>query len=318
MNAADPEWDALCSEHQQWRLGKLWLGLIRHVTRSVCVRYPGREYGASSPSWSEDDVDDLVSEVVLNRLLEQGQIEYIVSASASVGSARGLIGMHVKQVLAGRRVPTQADRVADRLWSAFQRSGEVVDGGQEVTVRPSGSEWPAESGPYPVGEAVRILSGLPRLPNRGVDRASPVYSSDTLDSAVRLIWESIPIPVTRTTVREICHQALTALIPALFQLDEGLSGALQTLDLSPEEETLVRDAVSSLLDLLNPEQREIVASVGLLKDAELADLLGVSRPTVIKRRQEVSALVVSALEGLEQSLKDLVVLELRDALGVST
>jgi DNA-directed RNA polymerase specialized sigma24 family protein len=111
---------------------------------------------------------------------------------------------------------------------------------------------------------------------------------------------------------------LTALIPALFQLDEGLSGALQTLDLSPEEETLVRDAVSSLLDLLNPEQREIVASVGLLKDAELADLLGVSRPTVIKRRQEVSALVVSALEGLEQSLKDLVVLELRDALGVST
>ena len=317
MSEATSQWEALKSEHLQVRLGRLWLGLVRSVAKGICARYPGREYGAVSPSWGEDDVDDLVSEVVLKRLLEQGQIEYIVAASTSVDAARGLVGMHVKQVLASRRVPTQADRVADRLWVAFQQSGEALAGGQEPMVRPIGSQWTVGPDPYPIEHAVRILSGLPRLPNRGVDRASPVFSSDTLDMGVRLIWEAIPVPVTRTDVRNFCQKTLTALIPTLFELDEGLSEAPQAFDLTPEEEALVRDTVARLLDLLSWEQREIVAGAGVLKDAELAALIGVSRPTVIKRRQEISAILVGALEGLEQSLKDLVVLRLRDALGAS-
>lgn len=312
---SDRRWDDLVAEHRAHRVGLLWLELVHSVTSRICRRYPGRVYGASSTAWSEDDIDDLVQEVVLHRLLVDGQIEYIVSSAASVNSARGIIGMHVKQALAGRVVPTQADRVAERLWKAFQRAGEEIPSAGEVTVRPVGTEWTVPIGPYPVGTAVNVLSHLPRLPNRGEERLSPVFTKGTLEEAVQLIWHEAPIPVSLRIVREICERALTALVPTLFQLDEAMSTRLQAAELSPEEDVVLRDTVETLLQSLDPQQREIVASIGVTSDAELARRLGVSRPTVIKRRQEIAARILEAVRHLDQPLQDLAVLQMQDALG---
>jgi hypothetical protein len=312
----DDQWAALLTEHEQARLGLLWIQLTESVVRGVCRNYPAGKYGATG-EWTEEDIEDLVQDVIEKRLITDGQIEYIVAHAKSVSSARGLIGMHVKQTLAARLVPTQADRVGDRLWDQFQRLGEAVDCAGQEGYRPPGSTWEYDGQPFPVSTAANVLSRLPRLPNRSEQRLSPVFSSQTLKIAAREIWSAVQVPVRLLDVREISLRALTGLIPTLFHLDEDLFASVVSMDLSPEEVTLVEHTVSAFIGTLSADHEEILASAGIATDSELAMRLGVSRQTVIKRRHEATALLLESVRELDPALQDVVAVRVLERLGAS-
>lgn len=291
MTANGPTWDELCREYDDVRpLGRLWLDLTVEVCTRVAYRYPPAIYN-NRLSWDESAIDDLAQDVVLNRLIGDHQIDYIVATASSVQAARGLIGMHVKQVLAQRAAPNQRENVAVRLYSVLKVRGEAVHTPNGDAIRPVGSNWPpSDLSASALAKAVRVIERLPRLPNRGVERLSPLYTTEVLEGAAEPLWEACRVPLSLESLRRILDQTLTGLIPVLFQLHEGFDTPSVT-DLTAEERVLVDELAERLVKVLNDEQREILVNIAIMTDAELAKLLGVSRPTALKRRHRTRDLV---------------------------
>ena len=112
------EWEDLLNEYERTRIGPLWISLVISVCRAIVPRYRPEVFNHGLP-WDESAIGDLAHDVVLDRLHGSGQIDYIISSARSTNSARGLVGLHVKQVLAQRAAPTQRDNVARRLFKLF-------------------------------------------------------------------------------------------------------------------------------------------------------------------------------------------------------
>ena len=131
-------WDDLCSEYERERIGTGWLETVFAVCSAIAKRYPPDVYNDGLP-WDESSLADLAQDVIVERLLGEGQIDYIVARASTLSGARGLIGKHVKQVLAHRVIPNQRDNVASRLYQLFERRGEPVQTVDGVGLVPPGS-----------------------------------------------------------------------------------------------------------------------------------------------------------------------------------
>jgi hypothetical protein len=271
-------------------------------------------------AWDESAIYDLAQDVIVERLLGDGQIDYIVASASTLGGARGLVGKHVKQVLAHRVIPNQRDNVASRLYALFEQRGEPVETGDGIGCAPPGSGWsPAEPTSQALASAERIVANLPRLPNRGTDRLSPLFTARVLESVIEPLWSELRVPVTLNLLRRILEGALTGISPTLFEHDEeieqfGIDG------LSTEEMVLVNDLADRLVTTLTSEQRHILANAGILTDSELAATLGVSRPTALKRRHETRDVITQyfgqpGLEDLGGHLQEAVLLKALTLLG---
>lgn len=290
MTAADPTWDDLCREYGRERLGALWLDVIARVCANIAYKYAPAVYN-NRLAWDESSVDDLVQDVVLNRLIGDDQIDYIVATASTVQAASGLIGMHVKQVLAQRAAPNQRENVASRLVSILEERGERVSTPHGDAFRPPASNWPpGDLSAAAVNRAARIIRGLPRLPNRGTERLSPLYTTEVLNGVADPLWEACRVPLSLDFVRKILDRALTGLIPVLFPLDESFDTPAMA-GLTAEDAVVVDDLAGRLVEALNDEQREILVSIEFMTDTELASRLGVSRPTALKRRHLTRDLV---------------------------
>jgi hypothetical protein len=317
---ADPsEWDLLIAEYQRVQVGTLWISLVVEVCENIVRRYRPDVYNHGL-EWDGSAIDELAQDVILERLLVSGQIDYIVAAAGNTQSARGLVGMHVKQVLSQRVIPNQRDNVAERLFPLIAEAGEAISTGDGIGYRPEGTEWPArEANSSEIARAVRKISELPRLPNRGSDRLSPLFTTESLKEAVPGLMEALGCPVTLNLLRTVLGKALTGLSPALFQLDERVD-LPDISGLSVEEAVIVDDLADRLIDGLTAEQREILVNIEHLTDAELAALLGVSRPTALKRRHGTRDAIGTffsqpGLNDLSDDLKGAVLLRTQDMLG---
>jgi len=326
MATDDDRWKDLCAEYRKpdrngnpSRIGRGWLDLIFDVCSKIAPNYPPDVYNHGLV-WDQSAIWDLVQDVVLKRLLGDAQIDYIVASVSTLSAARGLIGKHVRQVLAHRVIPNQRDNVAGRLYSLFEQRGESVKTGDGVGWLPPGSGWgPADPTDEAMGGAVGIIGSLPRLPNRGIDRLSPLFTTAVLESAVEPLWSALGVPVTLNLLRRILEQALTGMTPVLFQLGEDID-RLEISGLSTEEMVLVDDLAKGLVTALTAEQRQILVNVQILTDAELAATLGVSRPTALKRRHETRDLIAEyfnqqGVEDLSDQLQGAVLIRAQTLLG---
>lgn len=326
MATDDDRWKDLCAEYRKpdrngkpGRIGRGWLDVVFEVCSKIAPNYPPDVYNYGLV-WDESSIWDLVQDVVLKRLLGDAQIDYIVASVSTLGAARGLIGKHVKQVLAHRVIPNQRDNVARRLYSLFEQRGEEVETRDGVGWLPRGSgAGPADPTSESMASAVRIICSLRRLPNRGTDRLSPLFTTEVLESAVEPLWSALGVPVTLSLLRRILEQALTGMTPVLFQIGEDID-RLEIGGLSTEEMVLVDDLAKGLVTTLTAEQREILVNVGILTDAELAATLGVSRPTALKRRHETRDLIAeyfnqAGVEGLSDQLQGAVLVQAQALLG---
>lgn len=276
-------WEALCDEYQRTRCGALWRALVVQVCTRIVGKYAPHIYN-DRLAWDQSSIDDIVQDVIINRLLVDGQVDYIVMTASNLNAASGLIGMHVKQVLAQRAAPNQRENVAVRLLAVLAERGELVVSPDGDAYRPRGSRWaPGELTDGALAQAASVIADLPRLPNRGTDRLSPLYTTKVLQDAAEPLWQACSVPLSLNSLRRILDRALTGLTPTLFQLNEDYDTS-SFADLSAGELVVVDDLAERLVALLSDEQREILVNIEFMNDTELATLLGVSRPTALKRR----------------------------------
>jgi hypothetical protein len=319
MASDDHRWTELCTEYERERIGTRWLDLIFSVCSMIARRYPPDVYNGGSP-WGESTFYDLAQDVIVERLLGDGQIDYIVASSSTLSGARGLVGKHVKQVLAQRVIPNQRDNVASRLHRLFEQAGEPVQTVDGLGFSPTGSSWtPVQPTDQALLSAVRIVRSLPRLPNRGTDRLSPLFTTEVLESVVEPLWSVLNVPVTLNVLGRILEGAFTGIAPTLFEHEEVID-QFESLGLSTEEIVLTDELAEGLVTMLTAEQRHILVNAGIMTGEELAAVLGVSRPTALKRRDETREVVARyfaqpGVDDLSARLQDVVILKALDALG---
>ncbi|GAB3393321.1 hypothetical protein GCM10027568_22190 [Humibacter soli] len=282
---------ALIDEHSRQGLGTLWLYQIRKATPRVARRYsPG--YYARSSAWDDDAINDLVQDVV-ERMITKGQAEYICDAANDFDHARALIYRQVRMTLIDRRQRTVVDNLYDR---AVDRLGAAPF--EQVRKKPRswrliGSE--AEPIPY-TSRLTASLAALPRLPGNGAERASALWTAETMTDALTLLCGAVG-EVEESDLKRIFDEALTVFATAeVVSNDAGAQD--RSAELDPGELTLANDLAERIVAALTKEEATMLAGKWIGdSDGDIARRLGVSRPTAAKYKD-------SAFEKVRAELAD--------------
>ena len=129
-------------------------------------------------------------------------------------------------------------------------------------------------------------------------RASPVYTTEDLETLLRLVAEELPMGFTQRDLRKIFERLLPSWLPSsLEQPEEGYT------EVDPAQETVLRSTVREVMTSLTADEQVLLR--GTFDDSisvqDVADILGVERQTV---RNRVKALVANWVELLEDPTED--------------
>ena len=300
----------LREEYDRERLGATWLELVRRVCRSESRRYPPEIY-ATTGSWG-DGIDDLVQDVVVNALLRDRQLDYIMDVAVNLTHVEKLLARQVRHVLARGRRRTVVDQLLKRAVRLFQDEPFVSVG------EGTGRRWHLRIGPFQQRtgghrRAVAVVRSAARVPSSVVDRerAPQVFTTPTL-RAILIGVLAEHGPASRREISQILSDGLTPLMPGALVTEERpeASGRSQS---RPEDELMINTTVDAIVAEADSEQLAILR-LKLLghSDVDVAAELGVSRPTAAARKHRAFDHVKTHLSGVSSVMHDAVL----DALSV--
>ncbi|MFV8053899.1 hypothetical protein [Mycobacterium sp. 48b] len=267
---------ALIEEYERSGIGSRWLQEIKTAASRVTRRYSPPVY-ARSATWDDEAINDLVQDVV-ERMMAKGQAEYICDVANDFGHARALIYRQVRMTLIDRRQRTAVDNLFDR---AVDRLGEPPF--EQVTMKPR--SWriaghSLEATPY-TQRLTASLAALPRLPGNGTERASPIWTAETLSDALVLICNAV-CEVEELELRKILDESLTVFATAEVVSDEAGTED-RSGELNPGDLVMANELTERLVAALTSEEATVLAGKWIGdSDGEIAHRLGVSRPTAAK------------------------------------
>ena len=281
---------ALIEEHERCSIGPRWLQEIQLAAPRVARRYSPMVY-ARSAAWDEEAINDLVQDVV-ERMLTKAQAQYICDVANDFGHARALVYRQVRMTLIDRRQRTSVDNLFDR---AVERFGEPPFA--QVTKKPRSwriSGCMLEATTY-TRRLTASLAALPRLPGNGTERASPIWTTETLTDALILICNSVS-EVGELDLRKILDESLTVFATAEFVSDEAGTGE-RSGELDPGDLIMANELTERLEAALTYEEVTVLAGKWIGdSDGEISRRLGVSRPTAAKYKESAYMKVRSELD----------------------
>lgn len=316
-------YEAIRDEYRRLQIGSLLWELLVEVTARVARKYSPPLYNHGEP-WTEEAIRDLALEVALERLLNEGQLEYVFTlanehpAEERDDALARLLGFQIKRVLSHRRRTTVVDRLHARVRSLvssdeFQTAAVV---GDTVISR---TEATPEARPLSDGELRRgsdLIADIPRIPSRvNAERESKVYTAANLGQLVTRLVDGFG-SILLGDVRRILEMTLTAWVPTILVTHEEHSASATTLDLELDR-TRMNELIDSLAPSLDPVLRQVLAAKSQgISDSALAQRLGRSRPWIADRKGEVLQRVQRELIAeLPEPLHDEAVRRLLDALS---
>ena len=302
-------------EYERETIGPAILEEVRRVCAAQARRYPPAVY-ARSHSWSGDAVDELVQDVMVERLLGEQQLAYLFDAAADLSHWRALLTRQVKITLARRRVRTVVDNL-------LERAGRRLAGSEEVEITFSGNKVFRRVGaqaPYrpladdEVRRVVERVRALPRRrPGRG-ERAPSVYSGDGLAALLDMVLREAPGGVAVRDLGRIFESVLTDWVPAVLELEETDIGSGPS-DMEPGEAVEVKMLASQIVSGLSEEETQILLGyLAGLPYNEVAGRVGVSTPTLLKRRHGLLDRIRAAAGDLDEAAQD----RLMDEIALAT
>ncbi len=279
--------DEFHREHQQCVIGDLIYGLVVDLAGAVCRKYSEEVYNGGL-TWDDQSVSDLAQDVVLHRLIDEGQLEYIVAEATTIESVRRLIVRQVKRELQKRRLRTPIDRLLNRI-EALAVAGEIesVEGAVPM-YRPVGSTatWVPIS-PQQETEAVNAAASVPVLYSRlDSSRESQVFTARTLKLALEAFFSVAPV-LTRQEIRQILEKLLTPWTPAkLVDIEDP-----HEIPDDPMNSTALSE-IDAVAEAWVGELSDDECWVYYLRSRDVPDgvaaaKIGKSRPTVINIKKRV-------------------------------
>ncbi|WP_078316092.1 helix-turn-helix transcriptional regulator [Mycobacterium sp. D16Q16] len=267
---------ALIEEFERGGIGSRWLQEIQTAAQRVARRYSPSVY-ARSAAWDDEAVNDLAQDVV-ERMLTKGQAEYICDVANDFGHARALIYRQVRMTLIDRRQRTAIDNLFDR---AVERLGDPPF--EQVKKMPR--SWriaghSPDAAPY-TRRLTASLAALPRLPGSGTERASAIWTKETLTGALVLICNAVR-EVVELDLRKILDESLTVFATAEVVSDEAGTED-RSGELDPGDLIMANELTERLDAALTRDEATVLAGKWIGdSDGDIARRLGVSRPTAAK------------------------------------
>ena len=294
--------DEIKAEYAAVEIGPLIVQEVRRAVQSVVRRYDPAVYGQSA-SWA-DGIEDLVQEVVVNELIGEGQLEYMMSASRGLEGFRALMALQVKRDLARGRNRTVIDNLIDRARPILRAIPFLVhrDGSKRelFSVGDAEGRTPSEA---ELWRAARMAVLVPRVGVGSSERAPLVYSDEKLRSLLIGLARDLNCRFSLADVDAVLRSFLTDFLPSFLDSDEGVSDVCSPA-LTVEEDVIVTHAIESVLKRLGEDERSLLRDkLAGISDAEMAKARGVSRPTLAARKQDVYDVIETDLGGLERPLQ---------------
>ena len=293
----------LRSEYEARVISTRILEEVRRACGSQARRYPPAVY-ARSQAWDGDAVEELVQDVVIERLLGEQQLAYLFDVASSLSHWRALLNRQVKITLARRRVRTVVDNLLDRAGRrlASSKGVETASAAGPKVFRRVGTLQPYR--PL-TDQEVRHVTDQARLvprrrPGRG-ERAPSVYSDEGLRALLGIVLREAPEGgVTVRDLGRILELILTEWIPAVLELEETSGGAAAD-SMEPSQIVEVRTVASQITsDLSEVEAQALRGYLRGLAYSEVAERIGISRPTLLKHQRIIRNRIRTAAEGLDE------------------
>lgn len=285
------------------RIGEQIWSLLVEVTGNVCRRYPPSIY-ADDSVWTPEAIEDLALSVALERLLGEGQLDYMFTIAASdrasgVNTIKGLMGHQVQRTLAHRRAPSVVDRLIARIRSLLDEGVLRVVGdqiGRELWLHGTGTgRLPSELTPAERSRGGHAIADVPRIPsNPNGQRESKVYAKPQLRIVIERLVQKFD-GIYLSDVRRILEELLTGWLPEILYDPEGLEAVAADLLDDLEMRQLSEQAAAAVARLTEEQVTVLVGKSNGVADAVLARELGCSRPTVIKHKRGFEAVVEAEL-----------------------
>ena len=313
------------AEYERERIGVTILKRVREIVERTARRYPPSAY-AETQAWNGPAFEALTQDFVLHSLLDDGQLDYVMSTAASSADFDRMMGFAVRRHLRRTRRRSIVDQLLDRARELLTKDPFEPEPDLPMAFRIIGTTPPArDAGPAALSAAIRRAALIPRRLGDTRERAPSVYSSDDLVLLLRVIAEELDCPVTLGHIRFVLSALLTEAVPSLLsslddgsadhtaaaaklsadveaRLDVGAGGSLVAQrELPAEDQMLVTAAVSQLLADLSPiEQRVLTLKLAGASDTSIAQAVSMSRPTVATHKQRALAALEVAVADLDE------------------
>ena len=293
--------EELRAEYSAVRIGPLILHEVRtNLSRLVRMGGYDPEVYAGSKSW-DDAEEDVLQAIVVQILLEEGQLDYIMATSSTLIDFHNLLARQVRRYLARTRQRSVVDNLLDRSVNIlsdepFETAGSGSHRRYRLRSAPPTLEVPTDAD---LLGAARSAAMIPRIPFAVRERAPMVYSNDALRAVLRTIAETLATSFSHHDLDWILRALLTDWITGFLIQSEGLQVAAS--ELTPEDQLVVREAAQQIVQ--ESTHTQLIVLRGKLEsrsDQSIADELSLSRPTVIERKREALRIVEIALMDLPE------------------
>lgn len=279
--------DDLRAEFDQQGIGDLIYGLVMELSGSICRNYPEAVYNGGL-AWDGHSIADLAQEVIVNRLIDEGQIDYIFTEARNVESVRRLITRQVKRELHRRRQVTPIDRLLKRI-DSLAESGDIERVPAAIpTYRAAGSSatWTAIT-PQQETEAANAAAGIPVLYSRlNTSRESQIYTTPALRQVLSAFF-SVATALTDQEIRKILEKLLTPWTPASLVPIDPLF-ATQEDSMTDTSLPDIDEAANAWVARLSDEECWVYYYRSLdLSDSDASARIGKSRATVVNIKKRV-------------------------------
>ena len=279
----------LRAEYQSVRIGPRIWALVLEMTRSIARRYPPRVYNHGEP-WSDENLEDLAQQVVLDRLLGEAQLEYLFDQATSLESWRRLLSLQVRRTLSHRRRKTVVDRLLARVRRLARRPPfDMRTVGRQIWISGDDFAGPlADLSDSSISHLANSVRDIPQLvASRRSSRASMIYTTPDLRLLLERVLDEFGAVSERDLAR-VFEILLTSWLPTFLQDPEGEYPSEEPAPEAAAEDAQMRAAVETFArDLSEPEQWILLGKSQGIADGDIAARLGRSRPWVAQRKQSV-------------------------------
>ena len=293
----------LRTEYQSVRIGPVIWGLVLEMTGTIARRYPPGIYNDGAP-WSDDSVQDLAQQVVLDRLLSEAQLEYLFDQATTLDSFRRLLSLQVRRTLSHRRRKT----VVDRLLSRVRRFTDappfrLVTSGRAVWISRRDLDDPplVDLPDSRISQLAGSLRDIPQLANPRLSSRLPmIYTTPDLRVLLERVLDEVGAVSERDLAR-VFEVLLTSWLPTFLQQPEGDYPSDEPIPETVVDDAEMRSVVEDFAEGLSDAEKWIILCKSQrIADAEIAARLGRSRPWVAQKKHSVLDRLGSVMAQFEE------------------
>ena len=259
-----------------------------------------------------DALDDVLHDFTIDVLLHEGQLSYAFDNAADVNGFDRIINRQLRRYLARTHERSIVDNLIERSVRLVADLESVVlqgEGDHRSFVLASDTTEPA--GVSFAHAALMAGNAVPKIYSNPDERNPKVYTDENLRTLLRVFLSEYRMPVRTPELQELFELLLTPWTTSVLGLDEVVG--VETLELTPEEQVMVNMVAERITESWTELEAVVFRyKLGNLPDAELANRLGVSRPTAANAKSDLFSDLARELMDVDQHVRPAIITKIAD------